>query len=116
MSETDPHRTSTALELLTLLTGGATAPATARLRPPADRDQQLGNPSDQQLRSPSDLRERLTDGIVELRKRRQIAVHRAAEAPWYLGGHIPPSGAAVTPHDPYETAAGRPRQAPQARP
>ncbi|WP_407836087.1 hypothetical protein ACE1OC_06065 [Streptomyces sp. DSM 116496] len=78
MSETDPHRTSTPLELLTLLTGGATAPATARLRPPADQDQQL--------RHPSDLRERLTDGIVELRKRRQIAAHRAAEAPWYLGG------------------------------
>ncbi|MFF1409080.1 hypothetical protein ACFVX6_04655 [Streptomyces sp. NPDC058289] len=78
MSETDPHRTSTTLELLTLLTGGAAAPATApagppaigRLRPPADRDQQL--------RHRSDLRERLTDGIVELRKRRQIATHRAA--------------------------------------
>ncbi|MER5489120.1 hypothetical protein ABT024_38730 [Streptomyces sp. NPDC002812] len=38
MSETDPHRTATAPELLTLL----------------------------------------TDGIVELRKRRQIAAHRAA--------------------------------------
>lgn len=82
MSETDLHRTSATLELLTLLTGGAPAPATApatvpagppaadRLRPPADREQQL--------RHRSDLRDRLTDGIVELRKRRQTATHRAA--------------------------------------
>ncbi|MFE9560554.1 hypothetical protein ACFYM0_05540 [Streptomyces sp. NPDC006487] len=90
MSETDPHRTSATLELLTFLTGGAAAPpatpaaapptappgppvtaplttppgppVTGRLPPPADREQQL--------RRRSDLRERLTDGIVELRKRR----------------------------------------------
>lgn len=95
MSETDPHRTRSTLELLTLLTGGGTAPAatpaglpagppaTGRLRPSADRDLQL--------RRRSDLRERLTDGIVELRKRRPWsgpgtrspeARTPGAEAPW----------------------------------
>ncbi|MCP3753719.1 hypothetical protein [Streptomyces sp. TBY4] len=72
MSETHPHRTSATLELLTLLTGGAAAPGD-RLPPPADREQQL--------RYRSDLRARLTDGIVELRKRRQISVHRPAGPP-----------------------------------
>lgn len=70
MSETDPHRTSATLELLTLLTGGGTAPAampgglpaTGRLRPSADRELQLSRRSA--------LRVRLTEGIVELRKRR----------------------------------------------
>ncbi len=67
MSETDPHRTTSTLELLTLLTGGGTAPAatptglptglpTGGLRPSADRELQL--------RRRSDLWERLTDGIV----------------------------------------------------
>ncbi|MFJ7271877.1 hypothetical protein ACIQV3_35440 [Streptomyces sp. NPDC099050] len=71
MSETDPHRTSASLELLELLTGGTTMPGpvpaaapTGRLRPPADREQQL--------RYRSALRARLTDGIVELRKRRPL--------------------------------------------
>ncbi|MCJ0874219.1 hypothetical protein [Streptomyces sp. AP-93] len=95
MTEPDPHRTSATLELLTLLTGGGTAPATAalpatapatlsptgRLRPPAEPE------PEQQLRRRSDLRERLTDGIVELRKRRQTARPPQArttgsEAPW----------------------------------
>ncbi|MFI5760953.1 hypothetical protein ACIA8F_08400 [Streptomyces sp. NPDC051563] len=85
MSETDPLRSSAALELLTLFTGGTTAPpapasasagpaaglaVSARLRTSADREQQL--------RQRSDLRDRLTDGIVELRKRRQVATQRAA--------------------------------------
>ncbi|MET9851563.1 hypothetical protein ABZY57_01175 [Streptomyces sp. NPDC006450] len=99
MPETDPHRTSATPELLTLLTGADTAPvpaptalqalpavpavpavpATGRLRPPAD--------GEQQLRRRSDVLERLTDGIVELRKRRQIAASPevrspGAEAPW----------------------------------
>ncbi|MFD6885730.1 hypothetical protein [Streptomyces sp. NPDC059957] len=91
MSETDPHRTPSTLELLTLLTGGGTAPAgmpaglpaSGRLRPSADRELQL--------RRRSDLRARLTDGIVELRKRRPWSgpVTRSpeartpgAEAPW----------------------------------
>ncbi|MFF3209680.1 hypothetical protein ACFYYB_03355 [Streptomyces sp. NPDC002886] len=87
MSETDPHRVCATLELLALLTGGAaaaaaaaaaappTAPATTPATAPIGR---LGPPPDreQQLRRRSALRARLTDGIVELRKR------RPSEAPW----------------------------------
>ncbi|MCX5403274.1 hypothetical protein OHA37_05185 [Streptomyces sp. NBC_00335] len=68
MSETDPRLTAAAPELLTFLTDGAAAPApaalpaTGRLRPPSDAEQQP-------IRR-SDPREGLTDGIVELRKRR----------------------------------------------
>ncbi|MCX4782591.1 hypothetical protein [Streptomyces sp. NBC_01264] len=90
MSETDPYRTSATLELpappadgsASPPAGPGTAPAlapgpapagpatTGRLRPPADREQQPWYRSDP--------REHLTDGIVELRKRRQIATHRTA--------------------------------------
>ncbi|WP_327303148.1 hypothetical protein OG730_05660 [Streptomyces sp. NBC_01298] len=79
MSETDPHRVSATLELLALLTGGAPAPAAASATAPADPPiGRLGPPADreQQLRRRSALRARLTDGIVELRKR------RPSEAPW----------------------------------
>lgn len=73
MTETDPHRTSATLELLTLLTGASTAPAPTTAPGPTPE--------------PADLREQLTDGIVELRKRRRIprspeARPPGAEAPW----------------------------------
>lgn len=74
MSETDPHRAAATLELLTFLTGGATTPATTPTSPPISPPAtgRLASPADreQQLLHRSDLRERLTDGIVELRKRR----------------------------------------------
>lgn len=78
MSATDPNHTRATLELPKLHTGRATEPATGRLRPPADRKQDLPAYREQDLAHRSDPRERLTDGIVELRKRRQSAGHRAA--------------------------------------
>ncbi|WP_405486816.1 hypothetical protein [Streptomyces sp. NBC_00096] len=81
MSETDPNRPSPTLELLALLTGGAAGPARPAdggdaTDPTADR---LARSADPGLRS--DLRERLTDGIVELRKRGGTTSHRAVLPP-----------------------------------
>lgn len=69
MPETDPDRPSAALELLTLLAAGAADLAIDQLRQSADRAQDA-------LRR-SDLRELITDGVVELRKRGEIATRRA---------------------------------------
>lgn len=71
MSETDPNRPSPALELLTLLAAGADRD-TAPLPEPADPARDLPGRAD--------LRELLTDGIVELRKRGEIAAQRPADA------------------------------------
>lgn len=69
-SEGDQHRTSAPPHFLTLLAGGSPEPATGRLRSRPDREQDLPHRSD--------LWERLTDGIVELRKRREVTAHRPA--------------------------------------
>ena len=57
------------LELLTLLAAGVADLALDQLRQSADRAQQV-------MRR-SDLRELLTDGVVELRKRGELATRRA---------------------------------------
>ncbi|MFD6938162.1 hypothetical protein ACFWAP_18685 [Streptomyces goshikiensis] len=75
MSETEPERPerpSATLELLTLLAAGAADLALDQLRQSADRAQEA-------LRR-SDLRELLTDGVVELRKRGELATRRAGAA------------------------------------
>lgn len=79
-SETESDRPSAALELLTLLAAGAAGPdrVDRPARPAPDR---LGrSAADRAPDGPrrSDLRERLTDGVVELRKRGQFATRRAA--------------------------------------
>ncbi|MET9469801.1 hypothetical protein ABZY44_34425 [Streptomyces sp. NPDC006544] len=74
VSETDADRPSATLELLTLLAAGAAGPGL----PAPDR---LGrSAADRAPDGPrrSDLRERLTDGVVELRKRGEITTRRAA--------------------------------------
>ncbi|WP_328302013.1 hypothetical protein OG389_31640 [Streptomyces sp. NBC_00435] len=87
MSETDPHLLSPTLELLAFLTGGATGAARAT-DPGADRLTRSGDQvQDPDLRS--DLRERLTDGIVELRKRGGTGIQRAA---------LPPDGESGSDH------------------
>lgn len=60
---------ATPLELLTLLAAGVADLALDQLRQSADRAQQV-------MRR-SDLRELLTDGVVELRKRGELATRRA---------------------------------------
>ncbi|MCX4524582.1 MULTISPECIES: hypothetical protein [unclassified Streptomyces] len=72
MSDTEPERPSATLELLTLLAAGAADLALDQLRQSADRAQEA-------LRR-SDLRELLTDGVVELRKRGELATRRAGAA------------------------------------
>ncbi|MET9960681.1 hypothetical protein ABZ128_16800 [Streptomyces sp. NPDC006326] len=61
------------LELLTLLAAGVADLALDQLRQSADRAQDV-------LRR-ADLRELLTDGVVELRKRGELATSRAGAGP-----------------------------------
>ncbi|WP_327361032.1 hypothetical protein [Streptomyces sp. NBC_01296] len=66
---TDDRKPAVTLELLTLLAAGVADLALDQLRQSADRAQDV-------LRRP-DLRDLLTDGVVELRKRGELATRRS---------------------------------------
>ncbi|MGW7099567.1 hypothetical protein [Streptomyces sp. NPDC054838] len=70
MSETERERPSATLELLALLAAGAADLAIDRLRQTGDRAQEA--------LQRSDLRELITEGVVELRKRGELATRRTA--------------------------------------
>lgn len=102
MSETDSDRPSATLELLTLLAAGAAVPDRPD-RPDRPAPARLGRSrADRAPDGPrrSDLRERLTDGVVELRKRGQIATRRAATSgtPGAGAGAPAPPGASAAEH------------------
>ncbi|CAM5635848.1 hypothetical protein SAVIM338S_06146 [Streptomyces avidinii] len=77
-SETDSDRPSATLELLTLLAAGAPVPDRSDpSAPTASAASDRSSPSAALRPRRSDLRERLTDGVVELRKRGRISTRRA---------------------------------------
>ncbi|MCJ1676930.1 hypothetical protein MTF65_06135 [Streptomyces sp. APSN-46.1] len=73
MSETEPERPLATLELLTLLAAGAADPAPDPLGRSARRAQEPPHACD-----PRGL---LTEGVVELRKRGELAAGRAGAGP-----------------------------------